>query len=175
MRPVRPLMLTLFLIATLPALAQRKPGVQPLPELPMSEEQRINQRISAMLAALQVGDWAQLKSFYDDAVTAVSAFDQPVLQGWPALAAALAAQRQRIQSGQILRRNTFVRVHGDVAWAAYQWEFIGIVDGQPADLHGHTTLIWLREHGQWRIVHEHSSTALSTGGAAGPAQPDIRP
>jgi ketosteroid isomerase-like protein len=174
MRPVRPLMFILLFFAAVPALAQRKARSQPLPEVPLSEEQRINQRISAMLAALQIGDWTQLKSFYDDAVTAVSAFDQPVLQGWPALAAALSAQRQRIQSGQILRRNTFVRVHGDVAWTAYQWEFVGIVDGQPADLHGHTTLIWLREHGQWRIVHEHSSTALN-GPGVGPTQPDIRP
>lgn len=157
------------------ALPPQKRPVATVP--PLSEEQQINQRISEMLASWQVGDLDALKQFYADDVTAVSALDQPVLQGWPALAAALAAQRQRIQSGQIIRRNTYIRVHGDVAWAAYQWELVGIVDGRAADFRGHTTLVWLRQGGIWRIVHEHSSEALAASKPSAPtsSQPPISP
>jgi len=67
-----------------------------------------------MLAAWQIGDVSLLHRYYADNVAVVSGLDQPVIQGWKNYRADYQAQRKRVQSAQIIRRNTFVVVHGDV-------------------------------------------------------------
>lgn len=124
---------------------------------PLTPAQRINSLISHMLAAWQTGDVSRLHRYYADNVAVVSGLDQPVIQGWNHYLADYLAQRKRVQSGQMIRRNTFVRVDGNVAWASYQWEFGGLVDGRAADFRGHTTLIFERRGAKWLIVFNHTS------------------
>lgn len=124
---------------------------------PLSPAQQINSLISHMLAAWQIGDVSLLQRYYADNAVFVSALDQPVIQGWSNYVAGFEAQRKRTQSGQIIRRNTYVEIHGDVAWASYQWEFGGIIDGRAEDFRGHTTLIFERSGTTWLIVFNHTS------------------
>jgi ketosteroid isomerase-like protein len=125
--------------------------------LPLTPAQRINSLISHMLAAWQVGDVILLHRYYADDVTVVSGFNQPNIEGWRNYLAAYEAQRHRMRSCQIIRRNTFVTVHGDVAWASYQWQFGGLVDGYAVNFDGHTTLIFEHRQGSWLIVLNHTS------------------
>ncbi len=124
---------------------------------PLTPAQRINSLISHMLAAWQVGDVRLLHRYYADDVIVVSGFNQPNIEGWRNYLASYEAQRRRMRSCQIIRRNTFVAVHGDVAWASYQWQFGGLVDGRAVNFDGHTTLIFERRQGSWLIVLNHTS------------------
>lgn len=133
---------------------------------PLTPAQQINSLISHMLAAWQIGDVTLLHRYYADDAAFVSGLDQPVIEGWSNYLADYRAQRKRMQSGQITRRNTFVRVHGDVAWASYQWDFGGVLDGRAADFHGHTTLIFLRSGASWQIVFNHTSLDAPAHAAA---------
>jgi ketosteroid isomerase-like protein len=131
-------------------------GAGPL-ALPLTPAQQINERISQMLAAWQIGDTKMLHNYYADDVTVVSGLDQPLIMGWRNYLAAYERQRARIAQGQIVRRNTYVNVQGNVAWASYQWEFTGLVDGKRTVDRGHTTLIFEKRTGAWLIVHNHTS------------------
>lgn len=137
---------------------ENKPASRASGELfPLTDVQLINRDISEMLAAWQLGDAERMRDYYAPDVVVVSGFDQPPIRGWKNYLVAYNEQHRRIQSGQIIRRNTYVQVRGDVAWACYQWEFGGLVDGRPADLRGHTTLIFERRAGAWRIELNHTS------------------
>ncbi len=125
--------------------------------LPLTPAQEINKRISEMLAAWQIGDTKMMHRYYANDVTVVSGLDQPLIMGWQNYLAAYERQRARITQAQIVRRNTYVNVQGDVAWASYQWEFTGLVDGKPSTDRGHTTLIFEKRNGAWLIVHNHTS------------------
>lgn len=143
---------------------------QSAPLFSLTPARQINSLISHMLAAWQIGDVALLRRYYANDVAVVSGLDQPVIQGWNNYLADYEAERKRIQSGQIIRRNTYVRVQGKIAWASYQWEFTGLVDGSAADYRGHTTLIFERSGKTWLIVFNHTSLDVpaSTATAAKP-------
>jgi uncharacterized protein (TIGR02246 family) len=141
----------------------------------LSPEEQINKEISEMLAAWQIGDMEMLHKYYADDVTVVSGLYQPLLAGWQSFAAATGQQRKRVQGPQIVRRNTYVRVRGDVAWASYQWEFSGLVDGQSQSYRGHTTLVFLKQGDRWWIVHNHTSVVPELQTPAPPPSPTALP
>jgi ketosteroid isomerase-like protein len=136
---------------------ETKPASAGAIALPLTPAQQINERISEMLAAWQIGDTNMMHKYYADDVTVVSGLDQPLIAGWRNYLAAYQRQRARVSQAQIIRRNTYVNVQENVAWATYQWEFIGLVDGKRAVERGHTTLIFEKRHGVWLIVHNHTS------------------
>ena len=144
---------------------------QPAPLFSLTPAQEINSLISHMLAAWQIGDVALLRRYYANDVAVVSGLDQPVIQGLNNYLADYEAQRKSMQSGQIIRRNTYVRVQGKIAWASYQWEFSGVVDGRAADYRGHTTLIFERSDKTWLIVLNHTSLDAAPVSARLPAKP----
>jgi ketosteroid isomerase-like protein len=73
-------------------------------------------------------------------------------------------QRARIQQVRMERSNTLVRIAptGSVAWACYQWEFTGVVDGAQSSSIGQTTLVLEKRNDTWFIVHNHTSLIQST-------------
>ena len=141
----------------------------------LSSEEQINQEISEMLAAWQIGNFEMMHKYYAEDVTVVSGLYQPLLAGWQAYAAAAEQQRKRVRELQLVRRNTYVRVKGDVAWASYQWEFSGVVDGRPQSYRGHTTLVFLRQGDRWLIVHNHTSVVPELQAPAAPPSPANEP
>jgi ketosteroid isomerase-like protein len=63
---------------------------------------------------------------------------------------------------KIRRRDTVVRIHGDVAWSHFLWDGEGTSNGQPYRLEGErwtAVLVW--EAGAWRIVQTHTSMPYS--------------
>jgi ketosteroid isomerase-like protein len=125
------------------------------PALP--DEQQIDMAISEMLGAWQLGDAERLHKAYADDVSVVSGAWQAPLIGWANFFAEYQKQRARVQQVRMDRENTYVRASGNFAWACYQWEFSGVVDGQQSGARGQTSLIFEKRNGNWVIVHNHTS------------------
>ncbi len=125
--------------------------------VPQTDEQKIDVLLSEMLAAWQIGDVDLLRKYNADDVMVVSGVYEPPVVGWANYAAAYRAQRQRIEQVRMERRNTYIFVRGNVAWATYQWEFSALTDGRPSAAQGHSTIILEKRGGQWLVVHNHTS------------------
>jgi len=178
----------LALVAAWPAAAGQKQKQQnqkeaaqqkdDTPLIPLTDEQAVDNDITDMLGAWQIGDVEMLRKYYADNVLVVSGLWEPPLIGLDKYIAAYQRQRERIQGPQLNRSNTFIRVEGTVAWAVYQWTFTGIVDGQPTGYRGHTTLVFEKRNGKWLIITNHTSLAIPppTPETAQPsAQPQPKP
>jgi len=115
-----------------------------------------------------------MHKYYSDSCTWVqSTYDPPIL-GWQNYAALYEREKASFQGMQLIRRNTDIFVHQDVAWASYQWEFDGMWDGHPYATRGQTTLVFTKVNGNWLIVHNHTSQVIpepTQQAAAQPAQP----
>jgi ketosteroid isomerase-like protein len=131
-----------------------------LPDTPKAESDKINEDIGEMLGAFQVGNTDIMHKYYSDDCTFVqSTYDPPVI-GWQNYVALYDREKAAFQGMQLIRRNTNIFVHGDVAWAAYQWEFDGMWDGRPYMVQGQTTLVLTKVAGNWLIVHNHTSEVM---------------
>jgi ketosteroid isomerase-like protein len=140
-------------------------------KLPMPDEQQIDYAISEMLGAWQLGDVDRLHKSYGDDAVFVSGVWAPPIFGWSNYLPLYQQQHARTQQVRLDRINTFIKVSGAVAWACYQWDFSGSVDGQPMTTRGQTTLVFEKRADRWLIVHNHTSVALPTPG--GSAQPTV--
>jgi ketosteroid isomerase-like protein len=125
----------------------------------MSDEQQIDYVISEMLGAWHLGDIDKLRKDYADDVSLVNGSWEPPIFGWTNYLAVYQQQRARMQQVRMERSNSFIKVSGTVAWACYQWDFAAVVDGQPAESQGQTTLILEKRNNRWVIVHNHTSLA----------------
>ncbi len=179
--------IVLTLLAAWPAAAQKQKQT-PLKDTPNndtplvqpSDQQAVETAITEMLGAWQIGDVDMLRKYFADNVLVVSGLWEPPVMGLDKYIQAYQRQRERVRGAQITRSNTFIRVNGNVAWAVYQWTFIGEVDGQPAGYHGHTTLVFEKQNGRWLIITNHTSYANPPPPAAAPtsapgAQPPAKP
>ncbi len=140
---------------------KKKKNDQPQQQTPLKtslpEEQQIDLLISSMLGAWQIGDTDKLHKEIADDVVVVNGNWAPPVVGWAEYLKAYQAQRARANQVRLDRTNTLIRVTGNVAWACYQWDFSGIVDGQPSGARGQTTLILEKRNDAWVIVHNHTS------------------
>lgn len=139
-------------------------------QAPLPDPKAIDLLISEMLGAWQIGDVDMMHKYYADDVTSVSGEFEPPLLGWDNYVRAYQSQRARTQGVRMDRVNTYTKVMGDTAWATYQWQFSGQVDGKPASALGHTTLALEKRNGAWLIVMNHTSvvsTANPTTPVAG--------
>lgn len=155
--------LMLSLVLAGPAAAQKKKKKDdtppPVPAAPMPDEQKIDFVIGQMLGAWQVGDTTMMHKFYAEDVSVVAGTWTPPAVGWTNYLAAYQMQRARLQQVRMDRSNTLIRVaqSGQTAWACYQWEFTGLVDGAPSAAEGQTTLVFEKRGEDWVIVHNHTS------------------
>jgi ketosteroid isomerase-like protein len=130
----------------------------PVPVPVGSDADQIEEDIGQMLAAFQLGNVDLMHKFYSDSVTFVSGDFAPPIMGWQNYVPLYERQRAAFASMQLVRRNTIIFPHGDVAWAMYQWEFSALLNGAPYDLRGQTTLVFNKVGGSWLIVHNHTSS-----------------
>jgi ketosteroid isomerase-like protein len=169
--------LLLILILTLAgdAAAQKKkkkddtaPATPSSDIVNLPDQQKIDNTIGQMLGAWQVGDLEKLHATTADDVSVVSGVWGPPVMGWANYVASYQIQRARVQQVRMERSNTLIRVapSATVAWACYQWEFNGVVDGTPSTSVGQTTLVLEKRGDNWLIVHDHTSLVQSTTSAA---------
>jgi len=138
------------------------------PMIPMADEQQIDYMISDMLGAWQLGNIDKLHQDYSDDVSVVSGIWTPPIIGWTNYLVVYQQQRARMQQVRLDRTNTYIKVSGSFAWACYQWDFSGTLDGQPSAAQGQTTLVLEKRNNRWVIVHNHTSIAQ-------PGQPQATP
>jgi ketosteroid isomerase-like protein len=141
------------------------------PVLPMTDQQQIDYLISEMLGAWQVGDIDKLHKDYADDVSVVNGLWGPPVFGWANYLASYQQQRARMQQIRMDRENTYVKLTGNYAWACYQWDFSAVVDGQPTQARGQTTLVLEKRADHWVIVHNHTSIPPTTQAAVPPPSP----
>ena len=134
------------------------------PPIPKSDADQIDYDIGQMLAAFQLGNVEGMHKYYSDNVTFVSGDFSPPVVGWQNYVPLYQRQLSAFQGIQLIRRNTIIFPHGDVAWAMYQWEFIAGYNNKPYSMRGQTTLIFNKVDGNWMIVHNHTSAVDSSSG-----------
>jgi ketosteroid isomerase-like protein len=134
----------------------------PMPAIPLPVADQIDNDIGEMLGAFQVGNIEAMHKHYAENATWVRGTYEPLLVGWPNYLAVYQQQRASFQGMQLIRRNTTIFNHGDMAWAAYQWEFLSVVEGKPFNARGHTTLVLMKVGENWLIVHNHTSQICET-------------
>jgi uncharacterized protein (TIGR02246 family) len=163
-----------------PVSAQKKN--QPLPPQPtmfnngpanlvnLPDDKDIDNQISIMLGAWELGDFDKMHTIYADDVLVISGGAQPPISGWANYLTAYKQQRAHMSQVQIQRTNTYTKVSGNTAWVTYQWQFTGTVDGNATAANGHTTLAMEKRDGHWLIVLNHTSIADSAPAAPAPAK-----
>ena len=158
--------IAIFLSVASPASAQKEKkkkkdanASEPHTTIPMPDEQQIDYKISEVLGAWQLGDVDRLRQDYADDVVFVSGVWAPPVFGWSNYLVVYQQQRARMQQVRLDRVNTFIKVSGAVAWASYQWDFGGTVDGEPMISRGQTTLVLEKRSDRWLVVHNHTSVA----------------
>ncbi len=129
----------------------------PVPIPPAPPADQINLDIGEMLGAFQLGDVAMMHKYYADDATFVSGEWAPPVVGWMNYVPLFKREWSAYQDIQLIRRNTYVFTHGDVAWASYQWEFDAMSNGEPFQARGQTTLVFNKVGANWLIVHNHTS------------------
>jgi len=134
-----------------------QPATDDKPVFPMNDQQQIEYLISEMLGAWQVGDADRMHKNYADDLSVVNGIWAPPVFGWANYLAAYQQQRAHMQQVRMDRTNTYVKVTGSYAWACYQWDFSAVVDGQPTQARGQTTLVLEKRGDRWLIVHNHTS------------------
>ncbi|HEV2299148.1 MAG TPA: nuclear transport factor 2 family protein [Candidatus Acidoferrales bacterium] len=139
-----------------------------MPQLSIPEQ--IDHSIGEMLGAWQVGDVEAMHKYYADDATWVAGTDDPPVAGWQNYVRVYEQSRNGLGGVQLIRRNTNIFHFGDTAWACYQWEFDGTVNGQGLVAHGQTTLVFVKKGDQWLIVHNHTSEICPQAGQQ-PAAP----
>jgi len=147
---------------------------QGMPQTPASISDEIDHGIGEMLGAFQVGDVEAMHKHYADNATFVSGSYEPPLAGWNNYVAQYEKQKAAFQGMQLIRRNTFVFVHGDVSWVSYQWQFAALFNNRPFTARGQTTLVLSKVGENWLIVHNHTSE-ICPGQAPSAPQPQQSP
>jgi ketosteroid isomerase-like protein len=144
----------------------KKPdNTSPMPAIPLPASDQIDHDIGEMLGAFQAGDVEAMHKYYSDNATFVSGTYGPPIVGWSNYLAGYQLQRKSFPAVQLIRRNTYIFVHADVAWAEYQWEFSSVLNGKPYALRGQTTLVLNKVGDDWVIVHNHTAPINSSAGA----------
>jgi ketosteroid isomerase-like protein len=175
-----PGILILALASGTSARQKKKNGIdenasaQGLPALPTSTSEQIDHAIGEMLGAFQVGNVEAMHKYYADNATFVSGSYEPPVVGWNNYVALYQKQKAAFQGMQLIRRNTFIFVHGDISWTSYQWQFDGMYSGRPFTARGQTTLVLNKVGENWVIVHNHTSE-ICPGQAASPPPPQQQP
>jgi ketosteroid isomerase-like protein len=149
--------------------SQADPNAPPMP--PGSDADQIDHSIGEMLAGFQLGRVEMMHKYYADNVTFVSGAYEPPIQGWQNYVPLYQKQWAEFKGMQVIRRNTIIFPHGDVAWAMYQWEFDALLDDRPYTARGQTTLVLNKVNGTWLIVHNHTSELSQTDTPATAQQP----
>jgi ketosteroid isomerase-like protein len=176
------LALTFVFAATASAQKKKKKDDTPPPStssdiVSLPDQTKIDNTIGEMLGAWQVNDLEKLHSTIADDVSVVSGVWSPPVIGWANYAASYQMQRARVQQVRMERSNTLIRIAptGTMAWACYQWEFNGVVDGTPSASVGQTTLVLEKRGDKWLIVHNHTSLVQSTAPAPASTAPPPAP
>jgi uncharacterized protein (TIGR02246 family) len=131
------------------------------PIVPLSDEQQIDYMISEVLGAWQIGDSERMHKDYTEDVSVVNGGYAPPILGWANYETLYKQQRAKMQQVRMDRSNTYIKVNGTTAWACFQWDFTGVIEGNASSARGQTTYIFVKRDNHWLIAHDHTSIVQS--------------
>lgn len=120
--------------------------------------QAIEALMEAFQRAITRGDAGALSPLFCREATAYFSGSSDLVCGREALVATWKRHLAQWAKVSIVRRDTRVRIHGDVAWAHFLWDGEGSVGNVRYRLIGERwTVVILWEEGAWRLAQTHSS------------------
>ena len=144
---------------------------QSMAALSLPVAQQVDTVIGEMLGAFQLGDMDMMHKYYADNATFVSGGFEPPVVGWVNYLPLYKSGMAGFEGIQVIRRNTYIFNHADIAWAMYQWEFLSTFNGKPYSAEGQTTLVLNKVGDKWLIVHNHTSQVQTPA----PVQQSVEP
>jgi ketosteroid isomerase-like protein len=132
------------------------------PVIPLTDEQQLDYMISELLGAWQIGDVDRMHKYYTEDVSVVNGGWAPPILGWANYEALYKQQRATMKQVRMDRTNSYIKVSGNCAWAAFQWDFSALVNDSPAAARGQTTYIFVKKDNHWLIAHDHTSVVQSS-------------
>ncbi len=144
---------------------------QSMAALSLPVAQQVDTVIGEMLGAFQLGDMDMMHKYYADNATFVSGGYEPPVVGWVNYLPLYKSGMAGFEGIQVIRRNTYIFNHADIAWAMYQWEFLSTFNGKPYSAEGQTTLVLNKVGDKWLIVHNHTSQVQTPA----PVQQSVEP
>jgi uncharacterized protein (TIGR02246 family) len=118
--------------------------------------------IDALLQALQEAvaqaDPDALAALFGKEVSAIFSGTPEAVRGREAVVATWKGHLAQWSEVRITRRNTLVRIHGDVAWGSFLWDGEGCASGKRYRLEGERwTVVMVWEDVGWRLAQMHTS------------------
>ena len=128
---------------------------EPVPE---DDIQAIDALLQRLEGAVLRGDLEALTGLFCEEASGIFSGSSEPVRGRDALAAIWKRHLDLWSEVRILRRDTLVRIHGDVAWASFLWDGEGRSGGRGYRLEGERwTVVLLWEAGGWRLAQMHTS------------------
>lgn len=127
-------------------------------ELPNDDIAEIDSLLEALGRAVEGGDASALEALFEEDALAVFSGGRGAVRGADAVMATWRRHLSQWESPAIQRRNTVVRIRGDVAWAHFLWDGEGRSGGARYRLEGErwtAVLVW--SNGRWRFAQTHTS------------------
>ena len=120
-----------------------------------SDEEQIEETLTAMWAAIEVGDVDLYATYVHPDYTAFGENDVYLSEGKALEVRNVADWVSQAKGVHTEMHNAEVTVRGDVAWITYYWMDSGVQRGQRFSSRGKSTRIFVKEEGRWLCIHAH--------------------
>ncbi|MDA0748646.1 MAG: nuclear transport factor 2 family protein [bacterium] len=118
----------------------------------------IEELLDALELAVSQADVDRLGTLFCSGVAAVFSGTPDPVRERSGVLAVWKRHMERWTDVRICRRETVVRIHGDVAWGHFLWDGEGRSNGTCYQLKGERwTVVALWEEGRWRLAQTHTS------------------
>ena len=125
---------------------------------PSDDIRAIESLLSQFDLAISSGDAANLADFFCVDAAAFFTGKGDLLIGRDAVVETWRRHLCNWSDVVIRRHATFVRIHGDVAWASFLWDGEGTAESQRYQIKNERwTVVMLWEDGDWRFAQTHTS------------------
>ena len=122
-----------------------------------AEQAAIRRRLDEIWVAAAARDFDLLESYHRYGPT-FTAFKEGARRDDAASTAAGERALFSVMEGPAVdMRDLAVNVYGDVAIATFNGHFTGAIRGNPVAVDQQTTMVFVNDAGDWKIVHEHLS------------------
>ncbi len=120
--------------------------------------QAIEDLLETFEDAVSRADLETLSARFCDEATAIFSGKPEPVRGRRAVLRVWKRHVEQWSDVRILRRDTTIRIHGDVAWGCFLWDGEGSAGGKRYRLEGERmSVVLLRNGGRWQIAHAHAS------------------
>lgn len=125
---------------------------------PNSDIQAIETLLSRFEKSIATSTAAQLRDLFCAKATALFTGSSDIVKGREAIVNMWQRHMSKWTDVKIDRHDTFVRIHGDVAWATFYWNGEGTANQNRYHIENERwTVVILWEEGNWRFAQMHTS------------------